>query len=387
MTEKYQCKICNKLCSYGGGLHRHLKLHSVSLNQYYDDFPEEKIVYSEGSREKRRKNSPKCIEFYLNKGFTLEESQEKLNEHNILVKQKTAETDKLYNPISRSYWEYRGYNSTEIDELLSKRNTRGLQYFIDKYGEIEGKEKERLYRNKVGNSLKNDNRLIKLQKEGHTLDEAIEIQRKNHANGPKNKEYWIKKGYTDTEAEQLKYNYSLIQSPRRKEYWMHHHNFSEDEAIIAVSKFQNNKRVGFGGASKWSLIFIKQIVEICINNDLRYEAINYGSDGKCEKFLYCYDTKRCCFYDLCIEELNIIIEFHGEKFHPYPLMNDDEKQTWKMLYTNKTFDEVIIKDNEKRKIAEKYGYRVFELWQRTEKEDFERIIRELKEIINERQSV
>ena len=35
-VKEYQCKICDNFCSYGGGLHRHLILHNLKLNEYYE---------------------------------------------------------------------------------------------------------------------------------------------------------------------------------------------------------------------------------------------------------------------------------------------------------------------------------------------------------------
>ena len=171
-------------------------------------------------------------------------------------------------------------------------------------------------------------------------------------------------------------------SPRRIEYWMFHHGMDEHSARKAVSRYQNRPRTAFGSSSKWSMRFIQEIIQLCSLFSLRNDAILYGADGKVEKALYSYENKTTYYYDLCIEELNVIVEFHGDKFHPYPFMSDEEKKLWKMLYTNKTFDEVRARDLEKKKNAEKHGYIVLELWERSEKENLATIKNVLLEKLN-----
>lgn len=387
-TEKYKCKICNNYCAYCG-LHLHLKNHKITLKEYYVLYDGEKEKYNNGCIEIRKKSSPKCIEFYISRGLSIAEATKKLQEHKTLVKNITAETDKLYNPIAKSYWKHRGYSNDEIKEILSKRNSHGLDFFINKHGNEKGPVKYKEYRSKVGRAISNETRIKKLISLGYTEDEAREIQRKNHAHGPTQLHYWINRGYAtnNEEAKKLVFNYSCINSKRRIEYWMFHHGYTEDEAKIAVSKHQNRGCVKFGAASKWSMNFIKKIVSFCLDNNISYNSILYGGDGKTEKHLYCSILKRNCFYDLCIEELNLIIEFHGEKFHPYPLMEENERFKWKSLYSKRSFNDVLKFDNEKRQIAEKNGYKVLELWQRTEDINFNNIMKEVEKIIDERKNI
>lgn len=381
-VKEYQCKICDNFCSYGGGLHRHLILHNLKLNEYYEKFPEEEEKYKINSRFKRKQGSPKCIEFYIAKGYDDITARILLEKHQKEVAEKTAETDKLKNPVARSYWRHRGFSDEEIDAILAKRNSRNLSYFVEKYGDGLGQEKERLYRSNIGNSNKAVKRIEKLVNDGISRKEAEEYETDRHRNGPKNVRYWVNNGYSEREAKQLIYTCSIMSSPRRIEYWMFHHGMDEHSARKAVSRYQNRPRTAFGSSSKWSMRFIQEIIQLCSLFSLRNDAILYGADGKVEKALYSYENKTTYYYDLCIEELNVIVEFHGDKFHPYPFMSDEEKKLWKMLYTNKTFDEVRARDLEKKKNAEKHGYIVLELWERSEKENLATIKNVLLEKLN-----
>lgn len=68
------------------------------------------------------------------------------------------------------------------------------------------------------------------------------------------------------------------------------------------------------------------------------------------------------FYDFKYK--NIIIEYHGERFHPNPnVLSEDQLCNWKHPYNTKmTYKHALEKDEIKRKLAIDSGFRFFEIY-------------------------
>lgn len=82
------------------------------------------------SNEKRISNSPRRVEYWIEKGFDL-----------LTAKNKCSEFQKKASPRSTLYWTNLGYSFDEAKLKVSEYQTIDINYFISKYGELEGKER------------------------------------------------------------------------------------------------------------------------------------------------------------------------------------------------------------------------------------------------------
>jgi very-short-patch-repair endonuclease len=86
------------------------------------------------------------------------------------------------------------------------------------------------------------------------------------------------------------------------------------------------------------------------------------------------------FYDFCIPDLKIIIEFNGAKFHPNKnKLSEEDFNQWTQLLSKQSAEEVYKKDMFKMKLAKDNGYDIFIVW---ENDNFNDKINELKFEIN-----
>jgi hypothetical protein len=120
---------------------------------------------------------------------------------------------------------------------------------------------------------------------------------------------------------------------------------------------ENNTR---GRASKESLKLFLPIMENIRDLNLK---VYVGHEQNREWYL-CDKLNKCPrFYDFCIPELKLIIEYHGEKYHPNPqLLDEDKWQSWRTPYTGKTADEVHEIDQLKHTLALEHGFEYHVVW-------------------------
>ena len=71
--------------------------------------------------------------------------------------------------------------------------------------------------------------------------------------------------------------------------------------------------------------------------------------------------------------MSIIIEYHGEAYHPNPKWKDIKWNEWKCLFNNKSADKVYLVDQYKKKLAENSGWCVYEIYS-SEVETSQRVI-------------
>ena len=120
------------------------------------------------------------------------------------------------------------------------------------------------------------------------------------------------------------------------------------------------KCVPMGKASKESLMIFKPISDYLINTKIfNDDDIFFGHDDRKEWFLY---DDAIFMYDFCIPKLKLIIEYQGKCWHPQPSLNNELLKEWRCLKSNLDADTVVKKDELKRKLAEKNGFKVVYLW-------------------------
>lgn len=136
---------------------------------------------------------------------------------------------------------------------------------------------------------------------------------------------------------------------------------------------ENNTR---GRASKESLKFFLPIIDNIQDLNLK---VYVGYDQNREWYLYDNLNKCVKFYDFCIPDLKLIIEYHGEKYHPNrQLLTDDQWRSWRTPYTGKTADEVHANDIRKHTLALEHGFEYHVVWSTS---DIDRMIKLLSGII------
>jgi very-short-patch-repair endonuclease len=120
--------------------------------------------------------------------------------------------------------------------------------------------------------------------------------------------------------------------------------------------------LGFEESLKiFSVIYerIKDLTNICV----------YYGDPKIDKkeyFLYDKSEKRYYFYDFTIlkDDLKIIIEYNGSKFHPRKYsLTEEEWKNWRCLFNEDIDADTKYKyDCKKRDLALDNGFQYLEIW-------------------------
>ena len=139
-----------------------------------------------------------------------------------------------------------------------------------------------------------------------------------------------------------------------------------DLKLAKLLQIEEIKRrdVSFCTASKESLNYFIPLYKYLRKNGIERNDIFLGVSGSYEYRLHDLENNLTFSYDLTILSLNIIIEYHGEKFHPniekYGLNRLKEDKWGKYFRLN--LEESITKDINKKQLALKNGFDYLELW-------------------------
>lgn len=223
--------------------------------------------------------------------------------------------DKSNNPFSKDYWIKRGLS---IDEAQHKVNSRNfwceesnidienpakIQYWIDKYGEEEGKLRYDDKNRRIG---------LSQSKSGLILLHGEEIGL-------------------------AKYYYRYSQKGLHKSSKSH----SKPSKRFFLKLYKKLRKAGFSR-----------------------DDFNFGARGSYE-FTLCDDViKQWNRYDFCLLPKKIIIEYNGSIWHPrFNRMSQEEYDNWRMPYspTVTAYEKEHI-DMKKHKFAIDRGYEVLEVW-------------------------
>lgn len=201
-------------------------------------------------------------------------------------------------------------------------------------------------------------------------------------------DYWVNKGYSKEEAirkvKDIQTTNGLAYYKKKypldyKKRYLDRINAWQVQIQNAIKKdpsILERKMVSLQKASKESMkLFLplldhfKDRVKIYIGYEDRNEFfINY------KKQLY--------FYDFTIPELNLIIEFNGQKFHPnYKILNEDEIKEWQCLFSNLQASEKKKLDDKKINVAVNKGFNVIEIWDTDLENEGDQLISDLIDMI------
>ena len=344
-------------------------------------------------------------EFWINKGLSEIEATSKISE--IKEKQKLNRKPRL-TILQKQFWINKGLseieatskisslqksNSSKVN-FLNRFNPRSKESWMSKgLTEIESIQKLK----EIFNSGSQFRKEYWIKRGLSELEATSNISKIQHNNSIKRKEY--KKEDQNTNIEYyIKRNY-----PNAIEYYKDRQNtrclqkyvekYGEIEGIkkynLSISKFINTawysktkeeqinltlKRTKFlNFYSNSSIIFFEKIIkDVNINYNIRWK--------KNEHFIK-YDNG-IVFYDFCIPELKLIIEYHGIKFHPNKnKLSISQFNEWTQLLSKKPANEIFKNDEFKKELAIKHGYDIFIVW---ENDNMESKIIELKNEIMQR---
>jgi hypothetical protein len=148
-TENYdyvKCGICD--CIKYGNFADHLKVHNISATEYKSIFPEAKVIPLKKQEVMRGNKNPG----YKHGGRLSPWSNKSLVHSEEQIEQSKKKAKQNYTSIrTLQYWLNKGFSEADAKIELGKHQSRNLEFFIKKYGEVIGKEK---WNNKV-NSWQN----------------------------------------------------------------------------------------------------------------------------------------------------------------------------------------------------------------------------------------
>jgi very-short-patch-repair endonuclease len=270
-------------------------------------------------------------EYWLIRGYTEEEAIEKISKIQTVNAKKSAnrpiEEKRKASKWCKEYWLIRGYTEEEAIEKISKiQDTNSLERYIRVYGKHKGPIKFR-----------------------------------------ERQEKWLKTLYDKSPEEIIEFHKS--QGKTRNELI---EKWGEKRAEEIIKSRCN----GLGGCSNESYTrVLNDLIDLIkINTNINCEELYHGKGVNKEYSLYNKNKKKLYFYDFTIPKKRIILEYHGETFHPNPKMNDEEFKKWKQPFSNLPADICLSKDLTKQSYAEQQGFNVFVIYSSFTNEEISDII-------------
>lgn len=247
-------------------------------------------------------------------------------------------------------WRYPTDGLARFEDHVSK-SKQSLENFIDRYGLDEG---TRRY-----NETKSKKNTVAIVKE--TLGEDAVKKRYEKAIRSR-KQYF--ESMSDDEYQIWKH----CKNEKTKKTWSaKYENKSKLEIFIdkygdlGPEKYAEYLQKIFKsiGASTVAETVIKSIIK---NNEWLQKYTLYYRDSACPEKVewFISDTSGVCFYDFCVKESKVILEYDGSKWHPTPEQvdnfGDDIMDIVGISYRDK-----YEKDMAKKEKAERKGFTVFTL--------------------------
>lgn len=366
------CRICSI-----GDVPVNLEMSLVDGFIKINDFNYSKKIYCYGNNKKCNgtRMNPNSFEF-ISKVENIS-----IDEANVILKERN--NSPFYKENWKSESEYKKYQS------------RGVDYFIKKYGEKDGNLKYNEYLNKLSYSNSIDRyideygekdgkdifNLISSKKDSMSYnyfliknnhDEKIALEDYNNKLNKVNNsvDNWINKyGYEKAdEKHKLRvsnYNRTYNSNPNKESI-----NKSKGITIenlykkygdydIALKKYNNwikRVTVPLSKSSKESLLVFNKVINWCLNNNIKHDDIYIGNGDSNEYFIR--DKNNIFFYDFTIRSKKIIIEYNGVIFHP-----KNENSKWKNPFDEKiTPKEAYNRQKYKIDLAKINGFSILEIW-------------------------
>ncbi len=139
------CFILNDLNNYIGRYCRLKKITGTTLYSQFLRYGRIGIEIYKKQVAKNIKNLPNCLDYWINLGYSIDDAKNKIKEvqskrGNIAAQITTGSSE--YTIRSIQYWLRKGFTELAAKEKVKNIQTKnGSAFYIQKYGEIEGKKK------------------------------------------------------------------------------------------------------------------------------------------------------------------------------------------------------------------------------------------------------
>lgn len=262
---------------------------------------------------------------------------EKQKEYIEVLKNKPKGTPNSWTMIS--YWLNKGYTEEEAKKMIkNKRN-------IASRNGVNTRRKNNNYKNESPLSL------IYWCSRGHSLDEA-ELLRRPYLNKCKN----TLPRYIETHGKELGIKLFNTASKSRKEK--------------LISKY--GSLVVGSYVSKESLKILIKLYKKIRKGGIGRNDVVWGISNNKEFVLTDFENDKSYFYDFVVKSKKVIVEYNNSFWHPR------EDKEWRSFLN---YDETLKRDNLKKELAIKRGYKIYYIW---EDDNLEEKIDELSlEILND----
>lgn len=318
------------------------------------------------------------------------------------------------------------------------RRKRELEIFILQYGKEEGTRRYDNYKSKLningrylkkfGNEL--GNKKITEYKQKLSIAQKNRAKRETDTQRRENsllcKEFWMRKGYSEIIAieladnhqqnmiensKKIKTEHPRINMPNTLDYWLHR-GYDYETAIqkqkeitikSIISKERYKEKYGEQWNEKWNetrnkmrLTYMKTIKKqggfVCTaskqslkyfnplrswlidNHQISSDDIYLGIEGS-KEFFIAHSTLYYFRYDFTIRSKKIIIEFHGDRWHPSDILTELQWKYWESPHGLSADIQHDI-DIKRKDVAESLGYKYYTIWSY---KDWEK---ELKNVMN-----
>lgn len=290
-----------------------------------------------------------CVEYWINKGYSLEEAKKIISEK----QSKRAQKNPHYTSVNKQYLITK-IGEENVEKFFRERSHFCVEYWL-KMGYSEKESREKIHKIQSNNSKQVKNRVS-----AKTID------------------YWLNKGYSEKEAKE-----KLSDSQRTFSKEKCIEKYGEIEGLKLWKERQDkwqttlhkseNLHVGF---SKVSQELFKEIDNNLGKNDYTF----YGS----KNHEYCIRKNGVNYiYDFTDLEHNKIIEFQGDIYHGNPdLFTENEHPN--PFHQDKTCKDLWEFDAKKSLVANEHGFEVLQIWEKEYRENKDKIIdKSLKFILND----
>ena len=246
------------------------------------------------------------------------------------------------NPFSYDYWLKRGLSKEEIQEKFKSKAVLST-----------GTKRER------GCYEPNNNPWSHAYWIERGLDFDAHIKKKHHCSP----EYWINHGLSEEEAVKAARS-SAATNSRSYQILKHGEELGRQrfDAISANKKKSWNissAQHEFFGVSKEANVFFRNLLDLVDDIFPESDAITKCVGGK--EYFICNSTGTY-FYDFVVPSLKIAIEYNGVHVHPHPELSLEEKQTWRHAYNKLSYDEIKSRDDNKLNYLRARGYDIIQIY-------------------------
>ena len=309
------------------------------------------------------------IDFYLCRGYSVEESTEllrlaqsrKLSKESLLKIQETLRNNPNIESINKS----KG-NSSRAEFYLGKINPLTNELFTIE----EAKQKIKLKQSIGGRIMWEKVKSGELEyfssaslqyylNKGHNDETAIKLR------SERQKTFSLEKCIKKLGEEE-----GLIRFNQRQDKWL---KTLDDKPQEEKDRIRIAKTAHLPRYSKVSFNLFSKLVTLLKDNNFDIFF------GKNELILFDRVKHRPFFYDFGIPAIKLIIEYNGIAFHPKEDCSEEVKLNWRCPLTKLNYADKLELDNYKINFAKNIGYDVLIIW---EDEDEDEAIKKCTEFIN-----